>query len=439
MVDVQKLTVTGQLLGSPAYMSPELVQGKPVDFRADVFSLGTLLYEMVTSELPFKGNNTHEVLKRIADGKFIPAEVVNPVVGSHLGRIVSKALAPNPEDRYATVTDLRKALEQFIAIVGLTNPEKELKKYFGNPLEYSTWLQKHIVSDLLDAGKRALANNEKAAALSLFDRLLCVDPGNQRTLEILSAIASQRRWIRTGVVLIALFALGGVAYAAWLYVPALRYPDPSGGAISDSSNLAGFENPDASTASVRPPATMTTDAAVADLSPPKPFHRRRRPSRVRKGQRSATRRRVAIVPRPKNVQIWLNGKLLGRYGPDLRSISLPAGPVTLKFSNPACCFDYVKTFARNKIPTLISPQLKWKNARVRLHVAPNTANIRVGRQVARSGQAVSVTIPNWSTNGQSTARVTATATGFDSQSKNVTIRANQTTELKWTLKKSSTP
>jgi serine/threonine protein kinase len=60
------MTVTGQLLGSPAYMSPEHVSGGRLDFRTDVFSVGILLYQLVVGDLPFAGKNPHEILKRIA-------------------------------------------------------------------------------------------------------------------------------------------------------------------------------------------------------------------------------------------------------------------------------------------------------------------------------------------------------------------------------------
>jgi len=55
VVDLQRMTVTGQLLGSPAYMAPELIEGKPLDFRTDVFAVGVMLYQLATGSLPFAG------------------------------------------------------------------------------------------------------------------------------------------------------------------------------------------------------------------------------------------------------------------------------------------------------------------------------------------------------------------------------------------------
>ena len=102
------MTVTGQLLGSPAYMAPELIEGKPLDFRTDVFAVGIVLYQLATGQLPFAGKNPHEVLRRIGEGRFADPRTVNRLIGDGLGRIMRRALARNPDDRYADVEPLRR-------------------------------------------------------------------------------------------------------------------------------------------------------------------------------------------------------------------------------------------------------------------------------------------------------------------------------------------
>src|SRR5262249_30723842 len=62
IVDKERMTITGQLLGSPAYMSPEHVEGRTLDFRTDVFGVGIITYQLACGQLPFRGKNPHEVL-----------------------------------------------------------------------------------------------------------------------------------------------------------------------------------------------------------------------------------------------------------------------------------------------------------------------------------------------------------------------------------------
>ena len=114
VLDLERMTVTGQLLGSPAYMAPEIVEGKPLDFRTDVFSVGIMLYQLATGSLPFAGKNPHEVLRRIAEGKFPDPRTVGRGVDQALARIITRALARRPEDRYPDVGPLADELRAYL-------------------------------------------------------------------------------------------------------------------------------------------------------------------------------------------------------------------------------------------------------------------------------------------------------------------------------------
>ena len=78
LVDMERMTVTGQILGSPAYMAPEVVDGGDVDVRTDLFSLGVLLYKLTVGALPFGGRNPHEVLRNILAGAYTDPRRLNP-------------------------------------------------------------------------------------------------------------------------------------------------------------------------------------------------------------------------------------------------------------------------------------------------------------------------------------------------------------------------
>src|SRR6185312_15136019 len=143
MVDLERLTVTGQLLGSPAYMAPEHVEGRPLDFRTDVFAAGIVLYQLAVGKLPFEGKNPHEVLKRIAECKFVDPRQANPRIGNQLGRIILRAMAANPDDRYPGIAEMVVAIEAYLDESGLPSDKitGELARYFKSPAPYEEALK----------------------------------------------------------------------------------------------------------------------------------------------------------------------------------------------------------------------------------------------------------------------------------------------------------
>jgi serine/threonine-protein kinase len=101
-----KITKTGSTLGTPAYMSPEQVKGEAVDHRADIWSLGVVLYEMVAGQLPFKGEVEAAVSYGILNQEPEPLTGLRTGLPIELDRVVSKALAKDAEERYQHVADL---------------------------------------------------------------------------------------------------------------------------------------------------------------------------------------------------------------------------------------------------------------------------------------------------------------------------------------------
>jgi serine/threonine protein kinase len=107
-------TMTGMILGSPKYMSPEQVSGKRADNRSDIFSLGVVLYEMLTGTSPFVADNIHGVMYQTMNFTPPSPKTLNPELPEVLNFIVAKALAKNIDDRYqhakVLMHDLREAV-----------------------------------------------------------------------------------------------------------------------------------------------------------------------------------------------------------------------------------------------------------------------------------------------------------------------------------------
>ena len=106
----EELTEEGKVLGTVSYMSPEQAEGKPVDHRTDIFSLGIMLYEMATGERPFKGDTKVSIVSSIVKDTPTSVTQLNGKLPRHLGRIVKKSLEKDPIRRYQSVIDLRNDL-----------------------------------------------------------------------------------------------------------------------------------------------------------------------------------------------------------------------------------------------------------------------------------------------------------------------------------------
>jgi serine/threonine protein kinase len=102
------LTTTGQFLGTPNYMSPEQVSGSPVDGRSDLFSLGVVLYELLTSKKPFQGDNLTAISYKIVHEDFIPPAQVAAEVPIEFNEIVARAMAKDPWNRYQLKAQLEE-------------------------------------------------------------------------------------------------------------------------------------------------------------------------------------------------------------------------------------------------------------------------------------------------------------------------------------------
>ncbi len=111
-----RLTQTDAIMGTPAYISPEQAQSRPVDQRSDIYSLGIILYEMVTGSVPFVADTPLAIiLKHVSDPLPLPS-VVKPDVSAAIEQVILKALAKDPKDRFATTAEFvaawKKALTQ---------------------------------------------------------------------------------------------------------------------------------------------------------------------------------------------------------------------------------------------------------------------------------------------------------------------------------------
>jgi CHASE2 domain-containing sensor protein/tRNA A-37 threonylcarbamoyl transferase component Bud32 len=113
-VDTSSMTRTGIAMGTPNYIAPELLQGKPVDRRCDIFSLGVVMYEMLLHRRPFRGENLTALIYSIVNSDPEPPSSLDKSIPHIFDRIISKALQKNPAERYQNASEISASLADFI-------------------------------------------------------------------------------------------------------------------------------------------------------------------------------------------------------------------------------------------------------------------------------------------------------------------------------------
>lgn len=167
-----ELTSVGSAIGTGAYMSPEQVRGEPVDARSDIFSLGVVLYEMVTGKRPFAGEGTLSLFESILEAEPVAPSHLNPAVSKDLERIILRCLAKPPERRYQRAAELRADLLRIRSDAA----ERERKR-----LNAASWRWRSIAAGLilLVAGLATALLWKPSPVLSEQDTIIVADFENR--------------------------------------------------------------------------------------------------------------------------------------------------------------------------------------------------------------------------------------------------------------------
>jgi len=109
---IAKLTATGIILGTPEFMSPEQIRGKPLDARSDVYALGIVAFEMFSGKLPFQGRNAQEMMIARLRGSPVPLRTYRPDLPAGLEKAIAKSLETNPDGRFSSTLEFADALSE---------------------------------------------------------------------------------------------------------------------------------------------------------------------------------------------------------------------------------------------------------------------------------------------------------------------------------------
>jgi len=217
LLDAQGVTSTGQVLGSPAHMAPEQIEGGDVDARADVFGLGVLLYECMVGHLPFEGANPAQVLRRVLDGRYPEAQQERPLVGAQWSKVLDRALAHAKNSRFADAGEMREAIAAELTRLGISAPARELEAWLTDPTAYEASHAKRMIEKLCALGGEARKAGHVLGAAADYNRALAHAPDDPQLLRVVAAMnraeARARVLRRLSVALLLMLGLGSVAFA----------------------------------------------------------------------------------------------------------------------------------------------------------------------------------------------------------------------------------
>jgi serine/threonine-protein kinase len=188
LLDAQGVTSTGQVLGSPAHMAPEQIEGGDVDGRADVFGLGVLMYECMVGHLPFLGNNPAQVLRRVLDGTYSPAERERPTVGKTWSQIMDRALARKAEARFSDAAAMHAALTTELDRLGMGAPRVEIEAWLDDPDAWTAAHDKRLIDRLCQLGAASRKQGDAVSAASDYNRALAYAPNDPSLLRIVASM-----------------------------------------------------------------------------------------------------------------------------------------------------------------------------------------------------------------------------------------------------------
>jgi len=201
---------TAHVMGTPSYMSPEQVKGRAVDGRSDIFSLGVMLYEMVTGEKPFPGQNITTVIYKIVNEAPVPPRQIDPSIHPGISAVVMRALEKEAEQRYQSCREMLEDLKSYRSIAAGGHPQSTMVMGGGSPAAT-------LISG--NAGGRGMGSDDaavNAAAHSLNAR--AAGPGQTPVVRRTGTIAPVKELPKkkslAGTILVAILLLGVIAYGA---------------------------------------------------------------------------------------------------------------------------------------------------------------------------------------------------------------------------------
>jgi len=373
----EKFTVTGSILGSPAHLAPETIEGKPADPRSDLFSFGTILYWLSCGQLPFQATSPAALLRNILDGKRLDPRLVRPSVSDPQARIIGRCLETDPAKRYQSAAEVHRDLFEMLREAGIEDPLKVLATFVREPAREAARVRALLVGRALAQGEEQLVQGKTSAALSSFGRALGLDPNNQIARGKVSGIRRHertRRLFMRGAAALAVVLFAGAGFQLWARKSAIVAPapaattpqqpqvappqqdqiaqEPPASAAKESAQPTPEGPKNRSTAAVDQPVATSRNQPVATrrtegkrtTPPPKPETRRPAEAARKAAEASEAEKPRAVAQAPLTVKlhvrfvahVTVDGEDLG--DDNMFTLKLTPGPHQVIVRHP-CCVD----------------------------------------------------------------------------------------------------
>lgn len=341
ILDAQGVTSTGQVLGSPAHMAPEQIEGGDVDVRTDVFGLGVLMYECLVGHLPFEGKNPAQVLRKVLEGLYSAVDRERPTTGGRWGRVVAHALARDAEARTASPAALAAEIRGELTALGISDPKAEILAYFADARGYTVALPGRLVPRLVARGEAARKAGDVPGAAADFNRALALAPSDLAILKRIGGMttsAGRRVMLRRGAMILGGSALlGMLAFGVARGLRARRVRLDAEAAASAAVVAAGASSA-APTISAEPraPGSLAPSANPSVTVTARPILRLLPPLPSSSAPVAAGDRRVQFVLNPPGAKLTVDGREVSWFS---TTVALAPGPhaIAAFMANSKCC------------------------------------------------------------------------------------------------------
>jgi serine/threonine-protein kinase len=342
----EKMTVTGALVGSPAHMAPEMIEGLEAGREADIFSLGTIFYWLCCGRLPFVGKSTTQTLKLILEARYPDPRLTAPAVSDEISSVLATCLAKDPEARFPSAGVLQKTLADILRSQGIANIDHELSSFFSNPTRYSKSLEQNLISRWMRQAEHFLQGPKRniPQGLDRLNRVLSLCPCHSEASRLISTVRTRRRkqrWLVAAATSIGCIVLLLLIWGIWETKTSLP------GFLAFQSQPASVLKSTQATNSLKkePPFHKSKQVVIPSVTEPATTNISAYVSKKTKTtnatsflsnasiSRATLMRKIAIKVRPQQyARIYLDQKLMNPHSPTFEG-QIPVGKHQLKIES----------------------------------------------------------------------------------------------------------